>query len=123
MCESDSLEVPKHALVKLSLWAALISLALVVIFLTVPLKTIPRPQNLPSPTEAAPPQDGVDPAGATADSAEAPAQNAVWVDADTGVYYRTRPWFSNPKRGQFMPESEAIRAGYKPPTSASHRRF
>jgi hypothetical protein len=45
------------------------------------------------------------------------------VDGDTGIYYRTRPWFSNSKRGKLMPESEAIRAGYKPPTHESHRRF
>ena len=39
----------------------------------------------------------------------------VWVSAESGVYHKpaTR-WYGKTKRGKYMTEAEAIKAGYHP---------
>ena len=39
----------------------------------------------------------------------------VWVNTDTGVYHKqgTR-WYGKTKKGKYMLEADAIKAGYKP---------
>jgi hypothetical protein len=39
----------------------------------------------------------------------------VWVNTETGVYHRPGSrWYGKTKKGKYMLESDAIKAGYKP---------
>jgi hypothetical protein len=39
----------------------------------------------------------------------------VWVNTETGVYHKTGSrWYGKTKKGKYMLESDAIKAGYKP---------
>jgi hypothetical protein len=42
-------------------------------------------------------------------------QTTVWVNTATGVYHRSGSrWYGKTKKGKYMTEADAIRAGYKP---------
>jgi hypothetical protein len=39
----------------------------------------------------------------------------VWVNLDSGVYHREgSQWYGKTKNGKYMPEADAIKAGYRP---------
>jgi hypothetical protein len=44
--------------------------------------------------------------------AAAKASGKVWVNTETGVYHKGGQWYGNTKKGKFMTEQEAIKAGY-----------
>ena len=39
----------------------------------------------------------------------------VWVNTESGVYHkRGTRWYGKTKKGKYMLESDAVKAGYKP---------
>lgn len=44
--------------------------------------------------------------------ADAKAKGLVWVNLGTGVYHKDGEFYGNTKRGKFMTEDEANKAGY-----------
>src|SRR5512139_1498238 len=59
------------------------------------------------------------PARTEAPAAQPPAKGMVWVNLESKVYhYEGDEWYGKTKRGQYMTEADAIKAGYraaKPP--------
>ena len=52
---------------------------------------------------------------ATQQNLPAKSANMVWVNTDSGVYNkRGTRWYGKTKKGKYMTEADAIRAGYKP---------
>jgi hypothetical protein len=47
-----------------------------------------------------------------ADIAAAKSSGKVWVNAETKVYHKGGQWYGKTKKGQFMTEDEAKKAGY-----------
>jgi hypothetical protein len=48
-------------------------------------------------------------------SAPAKDSGMVWVNMETGVYHKPGSrWYGKTKKGKYMLESDAIKAGYKP---------
>ena len=47
-----------------------------------------------------------------ADIAAAKASGKVWVNSETKVYHKSGRWYGKTKKGQFMTESDAQKAGY-----------
>lgn len=45
--------------------------------------------------------------------AAAKASGKVWVNTDTGVYHKGGRWYGATKKGKFMTEDEAKKAGYR----------
>ena len=44
-----------------------------------------------------------------------PEKGMVWVNLNTGVYHREEDrWYGETKKGKFMSESDAQKAGYRP---------
>ncbi len=59
----------------------------------------------PSKTTTPPPND--------ADIANAKARGDVWVNLSSKVYHKSdNQWYGKTKSGKFMPEADAIKAGY-----------
>jgi len=56
--------------------------------------------------------------GTTANPAPQPAPSGkgmVWVNLDSGVYHREgSQWYGKTKNGKYMPEADAVKAGYRP---------
>jgi len=47
-------------------------------------------------------------------TARQPKETTVWVNTATGVYHkRGSRWYGKTKKGKYMTEADAIRAGYK----------
>jgi zona occludens toxin (predicted ATPase) len=46
------------------------------------------------------------------DIASAQASGKVWVNTETGVYHKSGQWYGKTKKGKFMSEDEAKKAGY-----------
>jgi len=122
MCEHNSYDVPGCAIVKLSFWAVLVSIAFVLILLTGPFSKLltPRLSLFGSRTSASQIKNSGNPSAATS---QAPSSSMVWVDTDTGVYHKTSAWESESGRAKRMSESDAIRAGYRSASSKYRRRF
>ena len=51
---------------------------------------------------------------ANAQAAPAKKSGMVWVNTETGVYHRPGSrWYGKTKKGKYMTEADAIKAGYK----------
>src|SRR5271154_2940971 len=73
----------------------------------------PSSGNSPSSASAS----GTTTCAAAAKSQTAPANSAgmVWVNTDTGVYHKQGSrWYGKTKKGKYMLEADALKAGYKP---------
>jgi hypothetical protein len=122
MCEHNSYDMPGRAILKLSFWAVLVSIAFVLMLLTGPFSKLLTPR-LPfsgSRTSSSQIQNSGNPSETTS---QAPSSSMVWVDTDTGIYHKTSGWESESGRAKRMSESDAIRAGYRSANSEYHRRF
>jgi aryl-phospho-beta-D-glucosidase BglC (GH1 family) len=49
----------------------------------------------------------------SADIAAAKSAGKVWVNTESKVYHKGGRWYGKTKKGQFMTEDEAKKAGYK----------
>jgi hypothetical protein len=47
-----------------------------------------------------------------ADIASAQSSGKVWVNTETGVYHKSGQWYGKTKKGKFMSEDDAKKAGY-----------
>ena len=85
----------------------------------------PKSQGAPASSSASTPPaspastpSGTAPASkpaATQQNLPAKSANMVWVNTDSGVYHmRETRWYGKTKKGKYMTEADAIRAGYKP---------
>lgn len=45
--------------------------------------------------------------------ADAKSKGLVWVNLSTRVYHKDGAFYGNTKRGKFMTEDEAVKAGYR----------
>lgn len=52
------------------------------------------------------------PAASAADIAAAQAKGLVWVNLNTGVYHKDGSFYGKTKKGKFMTEDEAKKAGH-----------
>jgi hypothetical protein len=55
----------------------------------------------------------VTPAPSAQEIADAKAKGLVWVNLGTGVYHKDGEFFGKTKRGKFLTEAEATKAGYR----------
>lgn len=70
--------------------------------------SLPPPSTVKTPTAPKPPV----PAGVSVPS---PGKGMVWVNPDSKVYHREGShWYGKTRKGSYMTESEAIKAGYRP---------
>jgi len=85
----------------------------------------PKLQGAPASSSASTPPaspastpSGTAPASKPAATQQPPpvrGANMVWVNTDSGVYHkRGTRWYGKTKKGKYMTEADAIRAGYKP---------
>ena len=77
----------------------------------------PASTSSASTTDASSTQDSKARGSATSATAQKPAEKSagmVWVNTTTGVYHKpgTR-WYGKTKKGKYMLETDAIKAGYK----------
>ncbi|ABB32963.1 Helix-hairpin-helix DNA-binding class 1 [Geobacter metallireducens RCH3] len=71
-----------------------------------PTMTVPAAKTPAMPKAAAPAKVAVPPAG----------RGMVWVNPDSKVYHKEGSrWYGKTKKGSYMTESEAIKAGYRAP--------
>jgi hypothetical protein len=81
----------------------------------------PKPQPAIAPASAAPQSNGPAsnaPATKPSTAQQSPAaKNAgtVWVNTDSGIYHKPGThWYGKTKKGKYMTEADAIKAGYHP---------
>lgn len=80
-----------------------------------------KPPAATPPATRATPATPATPAQAATPAAQPPARGMVWVNLESKVYhYEGDKWYGKTKRGQYMTEADAIKAGYraaKPPAT------
>ncbi len=78
-----------------------------------------KPAKAPAPVAAPPAKPARTPSAAqsrTAKPATPPpaGKDMVWVNTDTKIYHKAgSQWYGKTKQGSYMPESEAIKAGFR----------
>jgi cytoskeletal protein RodZ len=92
-------------------------------------QSAPDSGTAPSKKKTTPKQADATDKGATAASASAPASKTsttrqeppangagmVWVNTDSGIYHKPGThWYGKTKKGKYMTEADAIKAGYHP---------
>ena len=55
----------------------------------------------------------VTPVSTAAEIANAKSKGMVWVNLGSGVYHKDGEFYGNTKRGKFMTEADATKAGYR----------
>jgi DNA uptake protein ComE-like DNA-binding protein len=74
----------------------------------------PAPAPAPKPAPAARPATAPAAASAPVTAQVPPSPGMVWVNLDTKVFHRQGdPWYGKTKKGQFMTEADAVKAGYR----------
>ncbi|HSS49748.1 MAG TPA: helix-hairpin-helix domain-containing protein [Thermoanaerobaculia bacterium] len=80
----------------------------------------PAPVPAPAPAPAPRPAPAARPATTTATTSAPvtaqvpPSPGMVWVNLDTKIFHRQGdPWYGKTKKGQFMTEADALKAGYR----------
>ena len=73
---------------------------------TAPVEPInPAPKAAPAPKSAP---------GTPTVAQTPPSPGMVWVNLETKVFHREGdPWYGKTKKGQFMSEADAVKAGYR----------
>lgn len=64
-------------------------------------------------TTAAAKKADATPAPTAAEIADAKSKGMVWVNLGSGVWHKDGEFFGNTKRGKFMTEADATKAGYR----------
>ena len=92
-----------HPIYRLALCAAL--------FLPLPAFSM---QAVGAKTKTAPKKaDTATPAPSATEIADAKTKGRVWVNLGTGVYHKDGEFYGKTKRGKFMSEADAQKAGYR----------
>ena len=74
----------------------------------------PAPAAAPAPRPATPARPAPAAASAPVTAQVPPSPGMVWVNLDTKVFHRQGdPWYGKTKKGQFMTEADALKAGYR----------
>jgi DNA uptake protein ComE-like DNA-binding protein len=76
----------------------------------------PAPAPAPAPRPAPPGRPATAPTAASAPvtAQVPPSPGMVWVNLETKVFHRQGdPWYGKTKKGQFMTEADALKAGYR----------
>ena len=128
MCEHNSYDVPSRVVWKLSFWTVVIAIAFIVSLLTGPFSKLLAPRlslfgSGASSTQQSDRSAQSSPSTDSSPNAGQPQSNMVWVDTETGIYHKSSAWMGDSAHTKRMTESDALRAGYHPPTSEYHRRF
>jgi hypothetical protein len=77
-----------------------------------PTRPATAPAPAPAPAPAAAPKGASSPANIQAQTPPSPGM--VWVNLETKVFHRQGdPWYGKTKKGQFMTEADALKAGYR----------
>ena len=73
----------------------------------------PAPKTADSPKSSAAKTSAVSAAPTDAEIADARSKGMVWVNTSTKVYHKDGAFFGKTKKGKFMTEDEATKAGYR----------
>jgi hypothetical protein len=74
---------------------------------------VPAPKTMDSAKSSAAKTKAVSAAPTDAEIADAKSKGLVWVNTSTKVYHKDGAFFGKTKKGKFMTEDEATKAGYK----------
>ena len=107
-----------------TLWRSQVRKILALLVLTFPLVLAPMLSGN-APTQTVPPKEAkvkkgesakaaeATPAPSDKEIADAKAKGMVWVNLSSGVYHKEGKFYGKTKRGKFMSEDDAKKAGYR----------